>query len=694
MKSPPLPTHRHEFHPTHARSLPASLEEPLAAPCPLSHASLVALVSGIVLVAVVVVVLYFSARSSGDAPQLFHLTDESCGLSDACLKYGKLLAATLDRKVDPCDDFTAFVTSRWASPKEQRLEEGWKLQWNLKYAFINTLMNELRSAGSSSAYPLMRVAEAFFTSCKGDTTRNPVETHKFFKELLRNINIPWPERPPSGVDPLDAFLNLCIRFQVALWFDIKMAPGKSVKGRKAVYITPSAQHKYLNVKYKKMMRKDDFTVTKYIDNLLKYFPYQGDANKSKDIVDFYKVFNITKDFALRLDSVTEDKASVLVRLGEIGRDMNVATDRIIAPLNKYFHPVDRFGVDDFAVMKGKGIINAVRDLLKDHDPTDVLSHLGWWMIEVYSPIVYRDLFELKYGDRNYGHKVGSLFCTTQVESGFKIMLLANHVRLNFPPEIKADVNRLLDAVREAAIALYEESKLPASNKAHITQKIRAVRVNIWPDKQYQSEKRIRQIYAHVNTNQDSTLGYWYTTRLASALLIGTDAYFEEKRLPRSFADAAFSYDDVLNSVTMSMLAAHEPLFYPDHILLAASYGGIGTQFAKQLLLGVDTETVLNDTHLDSYGADRNYENASSPEISSKLGANITHWLAALRAFKAQNVTSLKLGGFSNHRLFFISFCHTQTRLSTDFDCNQELQGAAAFVDAFSCKKGSRMNPQP
>ncbi|KAH9381928.1 hypothetical protein HPB48_009297 [Haemaphysalis longicornis] len=145
---------------------------------------------------------------------------------------------------------------------------------------------------------------------------------------------------------------------------------------------------------------------------------------------------------------------------------------------------------------------------------------------------------------------------------------------------------------------------------------------LWPDQRYQSEEEIRHIYAHVNGHHFTTLGFWITTRIATAAHIGTDAYFEENRLPQSFADAPFSYDDVLNTVTMSMLAAHAPFYYSDHNLPGAKYGGLGVEFAKELILAVCSEPVFIDSQADFHRVFETTANESSREIVSDAHASI------------------------------------------------------------------------
>ncbi|KAL3174400.1 hypothetical protein MRX96_040983 [Rhipicephalus microplus] len=53
------------------------------------------------------------------------------------------------------------------------------------------------------------------------------------------------------------------------------------------------------------------------------------------------------------------------------------------------------------------------------------------------------------------------------------------------------------------------------------------------------------------------LDYWISERLGNAALIGGSTYFEDKRLPHGSSKDPFSYDSILDTVSLSMVAVHD-----------------------------------------------------------------------------------------------------------------------------------------
>ncbi|KAH9377621.1 hypothetical protein HPB48_019240 [Haemaphysalis longicornis] len=174
------------------------------------------------------------------------------------------------------------------------------------------------------------------------------------------------------------------------------------------------------------------------------------------------------------------------------------------------------------------------------------------------------------------------------------------------------------------------------------------------------------------------LDRWIADREASARLVGSPAYFESVRLPQSHDNDVLSYDSFLNSVTVSLLAAFPPFYYPNGSL-AANYGGLGAAFAVTLMRGLSA---------DPEGL-RKVGNGTCGQATAQ---DRWHFMPALQAFRErQKSESLEeVAGFGGEALFFISYCHTQRRLDASFNCTKQLGGMLSFKEAFRCAPGARM----
>ncbi|KAL3174407.1 hypothetical protein MRX96_040990 [Rhipicephalus microplus] len=97
---------------------------------------------------------------------------------------------------------------------------------------------------------------------------------------MRDLGIPWPEKPPADVDPFEAHLNLSIRWNIPLWFDVKMLPplADTSKNRKVIYIYPSAYAKFWKGQY--LVMTSQATILRYLDQYLAYFRPDSTRNAS------------------------------------------------------------------------------------------------------------------------------------------------------------------------------------------------------------------------------------------------------------------------------------------------------------------------------------------------------------------------------------------------------------------------------
>ncbi|KAH7972232.1 endothelin-converting enzyme 1 [Rhipicephalus sanguineus] len=646
-----------------------------------------------------------SARNGDGSEERVSLSCRTGG----CSRFEALLTDTLNTSVDPCHDFKAYVSSRWLPDPSKELDVHWRYEWDVKYAWMRMMADEIRLRYRTS--PLERLMTDSFGACAHREKEDAGETRKMFKQVMLELGIPWPEKPPSDVDPFEAHLNLSIRWNVPLWFDVMMLPDDTVSGRKAIYIYPSTYAKFWRGQYLTMTSPD--SIRRYVDQYLAYFYQDSTRNASGEAVtelcQYGAVFTFTRIVVFRLaEVIAKDKTIVDLKFDSLARAFGLKTERLVSLMNEYFLPENfsSFETEDRAIVKAPKTLDVVRHVIADADASTVLSHLGWWMLQVYAPIADNRFFVQKYGSREKAELLRPLFCETQVETSFKILLLVSHMAVNFRDRQQQSIDDLLKSVREAAVAECEKFDLPADVKTLLTRKLKRLRVNLWPKPEYWSAELLRRIYSFKYASKKTMLDYWITERRGNAALIGGSAYFEDKRLPHGNSKDTFSYDSILDTVTLSMVAVHEPFYYSDDDAFGAiNYGGLGAAFAKALIKGLENDSVLRAAVANgaSSGADDRKEslpwaaaigNDTTVSRPLELGLVGPVFLPAFRAFQAKmgGAGPVNAGKFSPAKVFFVNFCHSQMRMSASFDCNSVLRGAHDFISAFGCKRGSKMNP--
>ncbi|XP_077523321.1 neprilysin-2-like [Amblyomma americanum] len=651
--------------------------------------------SGIVVFSLAVVVIvaclsafYLVARAFGGSRHEEYLLSFGCSSSD-CFKVDGLLGASLNASVNPCDDFKAYVTSRWLADPSCQVTQEWRYQWDVKYRWMRMLADEMRSRRYSTTQLGAMVAKSF-TACENRSTEKADETRRMFKQLLRNLGAPWPEVPLRDDDPFEVHLKLCVRWNMPLWFDVTLLPGRTLAGRQAVYVGPSVYAKFWRSQYTSM--NSDSVVSQYINQYLAYFTSQSDTKHAEQIADYKKVFNFTKHVVFKLAEVHRNKGSETFSFKTLADALGQKADHFVSLMNRYFRPEHAFVPDDVAIVQKKGTSEVARYITESHDPKLILSHLGWWVVQIYAPIADARFFIQKYGSNELADLLRPLFCETQMESSFKILLLSKHFALKFSERVRQNIDDLLRNVREEAATMYEESNLAPMTRTRRAQKIRLMRIDLWPKVEYGSSDQLRQFYLSRYSTRKTALDHWIGERQANADLIGTEAYYEDKRLPHSFSKDSVYYDTYLNTVSMSMIVAHDPFYFADGEA-AINYGGLGAAFSKTIVEGVETDTDTKNVGIVELNAANNSLQMEGDETASQGSPiSVARFLPAFRAFLSQKRSPPVSPQFSPERLFFISYCHTQTRIQPAFDCNKELRGVPNFVFAFQCEKGSHMNP--
>ncbi|KAH7941550.1 hypothetical protein HPB49_014859 [Dermacentor silvarum] len=607
---------------------------------------------------------YLFAGALGESSRPQYIGSLGC---HNCLTSGGLLTETLNASADPCQDFKAYVTSRWLPDPHSDASEHWKYKWDVKYIWVRMAAKEIR--GPHFASPPESIVASSFRACESRSAENARETRAMFKMLLRILSIPWPELPTGNADPFDVHFRLCVRWNIPLWFDVRLLPEDALKSRRAVYIGPSVYAKFWGSQYRSM--GSEATIRQYVGQYLLYFDEDYGQNASLTI-DSYLTFNFTRHVTFMLEAVHKNAGPRVPYLRVVGERLRRRGHR-----------------------QKKGTTEVVSYITANYDSTLLRSHMGWWVLQIYAPIADASFFVQKYGSKELAELLRPLFCETQMESSFKILLFSKLIALNFPQKVRQQVDEIFHNVRQETAALFEKSgSLAGANVGH---RLRGMRVNLWPKPEYRSREKLKRIYASHNTSKATSLDHWIIERQANAKLIGSDAYFEDKRLPHSFSKEPIYYDSLLNEATVSMLLAHEPFFYPDGDA-AVNYGGLGAAFSAALLAGgLETDTADPAATLEE--ATANESLATTREAASLFRPNYSltkseapGFLPAFRAFQALKDHPANDRAFAPEMLFFINYCHSQSRVRISFDCNAALRGATSFVSAFHCEKGSRMNP--
>ncbi|KAK8771323.1 hypothetical protein V5799_025430 [Amblyomma americanum] len=238
---------------------------------------------------------------------------------------------------------------------------------------MRSIADEIRQ-GHRLPAPLGSLVTSSFRACAKRSQENADETRRLFRQLMCNLSVPWPEVPPRDVDPFEVHLNLCVRWNMTLRFDVQLLASNPIGGRKTVYIGPSVYAKFWASQYRLMHSAS--AVQRYIVHYLAYF-YDDNACSKADIIDYNAVFNFTKRVVFLLANVYKGPASTFFTFDSTAKALGQPTDRSLSLINGHFYPEVMFLHEHIVIEKKRGTTATSRNIVANHDPTVVLSHLGW-----------------------------------------------------------------------------------------------------------------------------------------------------------------------------------------------------------------------------------------------------------------------------------------------------------------------------
>ncbi|KAH9377620.1 hypothetical protein HPB48_019239 [Haemaphysalis longicornis] len=362
-----------------------------------------------------------------------------------CLAYATLLRRTLNMSVDPCHDFGAFVASHWLPEPSSAGHLAYRLQWDVRTGWASWLAEGIRERRFSA--PMMDVVASSLAACEQQPPDNDASgARRTLKELMRKLSIPWPEAPPRDCRSAKRAAGALRHMAAAL-----VVRRQDVTVRRQREQRGSWDGLYREISY-------GAAESKYIEPFVEAFSDPDATNRER--VDHRKVHNITKRVVARLARACAERHSTALTLDAFADRLGAPLGRLTAVLNHLFQRSNEsFSRDDVVVVKSMRVIEIVRQTLRTYDAPAILSHLGWWLLQIYAPLADQSFVTHKYGEGEIGMEAKVPFCGSEVEQAFKIVLLSGVVTRYFPPQARQSVDLLLDSVQQAVTNTAEISPL-------------------------------------------------------------------------------------------------------------------------------------------------------------------------------------------------------------------------------------------
>lgn len=136
-----------------------------------------------------------------------------------CLRHVELLTHGLNRSIDPCQDFQAYVCSTW-TPDARFPEVSAAALDDLGIAWLDDLPKLLEEGAKE--WPVARKPLAMFQSCASRANVSSEFKRQEFLEFLRACNLSWPEKPAGGYSALNVLFDLAFRWELTVWLRVRV----------------------------------------------------------------------------------------------------------------------------------------------------------------------------------------------------------------------------------------------------------------------------------------------------------------------------------------------------------------------------------------------------------------------------------------------------------------------------------------
>ncbi|KAH7973571.1 hypothetical protein HPB49_002475 [Dermacentor silvarum] len=628
-----------------------------------------------------------------------------CSTED-CIMHSRLIHLRTNASVDPCKNFQAFACSAWPASKEiVSFASG--TTWDAVVAWYKGFENLLTM--SSERYLPAKKALAMYQACMegqplGQARHAGMEA---LKKFMRQRRIPWPGEPDLNVNPLGVLLDFAFNWQTPFWFHVQVLRGN--RGQRNTLVLRLGNFITFWSNYHQSLVADQV----YYNYLINYFDAFADASDRRPTrEEVARMESLHSDVLHRfLELQTQSKKSPAeFPLSEIELyTPNITTAVWVAKLCEHVAIWPEFKDDDQVIVEDTALLETVNAFFVKYDRGEILRHIAWFFVQVFAPLGDIRLLKNKFGDHDKGVENRPVFCATEVEASYGVLLTSVYVGTRLTQQARMQVNRTLTYVINAAVkGINRLSWGNDSSRMAVIEKLNNTRVSLWPPDSLLTWRGLNEMYASFAPHKDSFAEYWVHGHERLRQLAEQPRYGQALEIRPNFVLPLFAYDYVMNTVSIAVTALGRPIFYAQGTA-AVDHGGLGFAFARELVkaldgagLKVDPAGRINDSWVTPHWREQTSLKTNCLSSGKDIFPEVPALQLAYEAYqrrRRESAANLRLSDvWREEQVFFITACFSMctrtgpVRILTG-DCNKAVSNFPAFAQAFQCPSGSPMNPE-
>ncbi|KAH6946724.1 hypothetical protein HPB50_014764 [Hyalomma asiaticum] len=628
--------------------------------------------------------------------------------SDDCHHHEALIGARLNRSMDPCADFSAFVCSAWMA-SDAYSHGSLSTQQDVVRTW-STRFDSLLNAGYAHV-EASKKALGMLELCKNRPNETVPNSIQALRKFMDERNLSWPKKSNSNIEPLAVLLDLDINWAMPLWFHVRFLPKLSSRERVVVIGRAASITNQLRFHRKLVYSGAFFDYWRKHYELLAppgALPAAEAESKRLETVQTFVLQELVE--ASRTVSVME------IQLKSIEINVTkISSSEWIDLLNNNLRVRPALTGEDQVIVTNDALLYAIDKITRTHKNGELLENIAWLFLQVVGPIA--DFTLLVPGQASAANAPGdrtekasaeeAAFCTSQVEWTYRFLIISLYTHAKFPSDERKVLDARLRVVRESALdKVGRATRLDRLSKQRARMKLNETLMLLWPPEDLIRESSISIMYADFPKTDTTFARLWIRLRESSHKLSQNTMYADALHMPRNLALPLLDYDYILNTVRISVQALSAPVFYSQGTP-AMFYGGLGFLYASQLVRGLDRHglRINSSGHINGLWLSSAWRHAVN-DVDKCLGGYLTHFpeIPALeisydaleRALGQTSDSHQRLrDGFTERQRFFITLCFLMCSRPGSVsmgDCNKAVMNFPPFAREFGCLVKSRMRP--
>ncbi|XP_060614861.2 endothelin-converting enzyme 1 isoform X1 [Anolis sagrei] len=665
-------------------------------------------------------------------------------LSESCVAASSAILASLDRSVDPCEDFFRFSCGGWT--KANPIPDGhsrwgtFNKLWEHNQAILKHLLENTTANVPSEAE---RKAQRYYQSCMNESQIEELKAKPLLDRIQKlggwNISGPWEES-----DFNQTLLEVMARHHTSPFFALDVAADSKNASVNIIQVDQSglylpARDYYLNKTQNEKVLRGYLSFMVRLGSLLGGGEEADTRRQMEELLDFETALaTITVPQEKRRD---EEQIYHRITAGEL-QGLAPAIDWLPL-LNAVFSPVE-INASEPVVVYAKEYLGEVSLLIQKTDRRILHNYMVWHLVRKGATLLDQRFQEAeeKFLEVLYGSKKTCLprwkYCVSDTDNNLGFPLGAMFVRATYAEDSKAAVEEMISEIKGA----FEESLaglrwMDVETRRSAREKAEAIADLIGYPKFIMDPKELDKVFADYEAAPDL-----YFENVMQFLNFSARLAADQLRKPPNRDQWSMTpltvnayYSPTKNEIVFPAGILQSP-FYTRNSPKALNFGGIGVVVGHELTHAFDdqgreydkegnlrpwwknssAEAFKHQTEcmVAQYG---NYSvNGEAVNGKHTLGENIADnggLKAAYRAYqnwvrKNGEEETLPALSLTNYQLFFVGFaqvwCSVRTPesahegLVTDshspsrFRVVGTLSNSREFSEHFHCRPGSPMNP--